>query len=54
MSLNSLLHLKARKQHNVYKEIQAVMALQLIFTSNAVFQLDLDPSSALARYVKHI
>lgn len=52
MSLNFPLHLKARKQHNVCKEIQAVLALQLILTSNAVFETDLDPSSALACEVK--
>lgn len=37
MSSSFPLHLTARKYHNVSKEIRAVLALQLTFTSNAVF-----------------
>lgn len=35
MSPNFPLHLRARKYHIVSKKIQAVLALQLTFTSNA-------------------
>lgn len=48
MSSNFPSHLRARKYHNVSKDIQAVLALQLTFTSNTVFYLDLDPSPSLA------